>query len=83
MPKRFDILLCAALRRVVFQFAHADAGVSYDFYVAALVSLYCFVISIVGEEQPNAPIGFVSGVVPPNVQYYHVPRVRRVPLRRG
>jgi len=84
MPtKRFDILLCVALRRVVFQFAHADAAVPYDFDVALRVCLYGFVISLVGEEQTDAPARSVSGVVFFDVQYYHVPRVRRITLRRG
>jgi hypothetical protein len=76
-------ILLFALRRVVFQFAHADAGVAYDFYVALSVCRYDFIISLVGEELTDAPALFVSGIVPPNVQYYHVPRVRRVSFRRG
>jgi hypothetical protein len=67
----------------VFYLAHADAGVPYDFYIPAPVCLYGFVIPIVGEEQTDAPARRVPGVAFYGVQYYHVPRVRRVPLRRG
>ena len=83
MPKRFNILLFAALRRNVFQFAYSDVAVSYDFYIALRVCCYDFVISLVGEEKPDAPARFVSGVIFYGFQYNHVPRVRRVTLRRG
>jgi hypothetical protein len=60
-------ILLFALRRVVFQFAHADTGVSYDFYVAAPVCRYDLVISLVGEELTDAPARRVSGVVFPHI----------------
>jgi len=55
-------LLFFALWRVVFQFAHADAGVSYNFYVAAPVCLYYLVVS----NKPPAKIGFAPQCLTPH-----------------
>jgi hypothetical protein len=71
------------LRRGVFQFAHTDAGMAYDFNVAAPIGLYDVGISLVGEEQTDAPARRVSGMVFYDVHYYHVPGVRREPLWHG
>jgi len=45
--------------------------------------LYSSALALVGEELTDAPARFISGVVFYDVQYYHVPGVRRVTLRRG